>query len=261
MAATLLSANSNGINTNHDVDTLVKIERGSHPDCSILSLGDKNSIGIEEVRLFTSFIKHTAIEGQYKVAIIDPTDNLTLNASNALLKVLEEPTPNSVLILVCNSLGRIPVTVRSRCRIVPIPKPSITTFTKAVNDNIEEKLISSDITDLYELTSGSIGLAINIIERKAHNFIAKIKNCIIENKNLETILDLKQTVAANPDLWPIFCNIFVHFSQQTIKNMAIQGDDYSKALVTYDKNISMLTHCDKLHLDKNSTLVNLFSGE
>ncbi|MGH7121918.1 MAG: DNA polymerase III subunit delta' [Acetobacteraceae bacterium] len=71
---------------------------------------------VDDVRAGTAFLHLTAIEGGFRVVIIDPAESLNGNAANALLKVLEEPPAAALLLLVSAAPGRLPATLRSRCR-------------------------------------------------------------------------------------------------------------------------------------------------
>jgi DNA polymerase-3 subunit delta' len=65
----------------------------------------------------------TSHAGRYKLALIAPADAMNVNAANSLLKTLEEPTPNTLLMLLSASPGRLPATVRSRCHREHIHTP------------------------------------------------------------------------------------------------------------------------------------------
>ncbi len=64
----------------------------------------------------TDFLRLTPAEGGWRVVIVDGAEWLNRNAANALLKILEEPPPRVVLLLVCAAPGRLLPTIRSRCR-------------------------------------------------------------------------------------------------------------------------------------------------
>ncbi len=88
----------------------------THGDIHHLRCEDsKNNIGIEQVRSAIAFANKTSAFGDRKVILIDPAERLNRNASNALLKLLEEPPENTILILVSSQDGNLPATVHSRC--------------------------------------------------------------------------------------------------------------------------------------------------
>ena len=82
------------------------------------------AIKIDQVRALCDFMSKTAQQGGWKVALIEPAEAMNVNAANALLKTLEEPSDNTLLILVCHQLSRVPATIRSRCRLLNFPIPN-----------------------------------------------------------------------------------------------------------------------------------------
>ena len=76
---------------------------------------------VEDVRRTLGFFGHTAGEGGWRVCIVDAADELQYpQASNALLKVLEEPPPRALFLLVSHAPGRLLATIRSRCRYLAL---------------------------------------------------------------------------------------------------------------------------------------------
>ena len=65
----------------------------------------------------------TSHAGRYKVAIIQPADAMNRNAANSLLKTLEEPTDNTLVVLLTALPGRLPATIRSRCQQLQVAVP------------------------------------------------------------------------------------------------------------------------------------------
>ena len=84
---------------------------------------DKKSIGIEQVRELVSELSLTSYEGKGKVAVIEPANEMTVNAANSLLKTLEEPPGDTLLILVADRVGKLPATIFSRCQRIDFPVP------------------------------------------------------------------------------------------------------------------------------------------
>lgn len=84
---------------------------------------DKHSIGIDQVRELVAGLNLTSYEGGGKVAIIEPADAMTTSAANSLLKTLEEPPGDTLLILVVDRPGHLPATIFSRCQRVNVHVP------------------------------------------------------------------------------------------------------------------------------------------
>ncbi len=85
---------------------------------------DKNTIGIEQIRELVASLSLTSYAGGGKVAIIDPANAMTANATNSLLKTLEEPPGDALLILIADRVGQLPATIFSRCQRVNIALPA-----------------------------------------------------------------------------------------------------------------------------------------
>lgn len=110
-----------------------KIMAGAHPD--FLMIGGVRSsdeerksdiIPVDEVRKVPQFLRlKPSVDGGWRVVIVDNADFMNRNAQNALLKILEEPPPQTVLILIAHSIGRLLPTIRSRSRAMAFkPLPS-----------------------------------------------------------------------------------------------------------------------------------------
>jgi len=102
-----------------------KLLAGSvHPDFFDLQPEeDSQVIKVDQVRAMIGKLDLTTSISERKLAYIHPAETMNINAANALLKSLEEPAGNAVLILVSDNPGRLPVTIRSRCQTVTVNQP------------------------------------------------------------------------------------------------------------------------------------------
>ena len=114
-ALRLLGARSDTVD-----DPVVQLaEASAHPDLLILARdeeGGKKAIPVDEARRLPAFFAKAPSMGCYRVAIVDSADDLNVNAANAVLKTLEEPSANGVLFLISHAPGGLLPTIRSRCR-------------------------------------------------------------------------------------------------------------------------------------------------
>jgi len=85
----------------------------SHPD-----LIYQESTAIDDVREVIAQLHQTAHQGNYKIIIFALAESMPMGAMNALLKTLEEPPPQSILILITEFPSLLPLTIRSRCQKV-----------------------------------------------------------------------------------------------------------------------------------------------
>ena len=85
---------------------------------------DRQGVLIEQIRELVSDLQLTSYEGHGKVAIIEPANTMTISAANSLLKTLEEPPGDTLLILIADRTGRLPATVLSRCQRIDFAPPA-----------------------------------------------------------------------------------------------------------------------------------------
>ena len=95
-----------------------KFRSGSHPDFMVVS-PDKGAIKIEQVRRMGLALSYPPYESQTRVVLIEDVHGMRAEAANCLLKTLEEPPPDNLLILTADSAREILPTIASRCQLVP----------------------------------------------------------------------------------------------------------------------------------------------
>jgi DNA polymerase-3 subunit delta' len=111
-----------------------------HPDCNFVCPEEnKTTISIDRIRSLKSFLELTSHQGKGKVGIIHPAESMTYSAANSLLKVLEEPPDETLLILITESIQKLPETVISRMQIHNIRKPSVEETVGWLNNEDTEK--------------------------------------------------------------------------------------------------------------------------
>ena len=92
-----------------------KMAGKNHPDFVVLE-PDGNAIKIDQIRKMQEGLFYKPVDGRKKIVIIDPAEKMNPAAANALLKILEEPPPYAILILVSGKSGMLLSTLRSRCQ-------------------------------------------------------------------------------------------------------------------------------------------------
>jgi len=138
----------------------------------------ETTIPIKDMRDLKSFMSLKPYQGPYRVIVINDAERLTLEASNALLKMLEEPPPFSVILLISSIKGLLPQTVVSRCETVD--------FLPAEAGEVEEflegyKLSRENKEFLIKLSGGRLGLLHDIIDTDS---IDNAKKSVDDLRNL-----------------------------------------------------------------------------
>ncbi len=98
---------------------------GTHPDYQHIAPKEEGrAIGIDQMRDMITWISFKSHASGYKIALITPAEQMTIQTANALLKTLEEPPANSLLLLISSRPAALPATVRSRCQTLRFTPPA-----------------------------------------------------------------------------------------------------------------------------------------
>jgi len=138
---------------------LLTVERAYDPRRRRL----RGEIVVEDAREITNFFRLTAAEEGWRIVIVDGAEEMNRSAANALLKILEEPPRQALLLLVSHSPGRLLPTIRSRCRrfpLVPLPRALLTQLLR----RHRPELTQAEVEPLAALSDGSIGRALELAE-------------------------------------------------------------------------------------------------
>ena len=132
-AAKLLFSLANGHVEDCECSICRQTKNESHPDLSVVC-PDGRFITIKQIRKEQHVLSLIPLVGKVKMTIITDAHAFNTESSNALLKTLEEPLENTVIVLLSSIPARLPATVRSRCRIVNFSSST----PKEVEDYLEE---------------------------------------------------------------------------------------------------------------------------
>lgn len=131
----------------------------SHPDCLYIGLEEnKKNISINQVREFKEKFYLSPMRSNYKVAVIKDADYLSIEASNALLKIIEEPPKNSIVILISENIENLLATIKSRSQIINFNSVSQKKIYDYLLDLGADEKISQELSDF---SGGMPGIAIN----------------------------------------------------------------------------------------------------
>lgn len=160
------------LHTAPDAPIFRQVATGAHPDLLVIERlydekkGKKQgSVAVEEIRRVTPFLRmKAAYDGGWRVVIVDDADTMTTQAQNAILKILEEPPPRTVLILIAHRPGAMVPTIRSRCRVIPFVPPSQEIFNTLIRRE-HPALSGGDLDTLYAIARGSAGRGLMMLEQ------------------------------------------------------------------------------------------------
>ena len=157
-----------GLDGDHPVAR--QVAAGSHPDIFALvpfmqrvEANKKPSaeILVEHVRQAVHFCFMTPSSSAWRVIVVDPAEEMNPNAANALLKVLEEPPSQAVLLLVSHAPARLLPTIRSRCAQLSLSALDDASMTTLLDRHLPET-DGDDRAALARLAEGSVGRALDL---------------------------------------------------------------------------------------------------
>lgn len=157
-----------GLGVAEDDPVARRVELGGHPGVAVLRRGwnektkkFRTAISVEDVRALAELFHLSAADGGWRAALIDPADELNANAANALLKLLEEPPERALFLLVSHAPGRLPPTIRSRCRRLQF-RPLTTADAAVAMTAAAPEIDPSAAQALARLTNGAPGEALRL---------------------------------------------------------------------------------------------------
>jgi DNA polymerase-3 subunit delta' len=158
------------LNTPDDHPIVKFIAAGSHPDMRWLQRlpkekaeGLARNITVKQVRELGEFLNLTPALSDWRAVVIDSADDLEREGANALLKMLEEPPPNTIFFLVSHAPGRLLPTIRSRCRRLDLRKLDDDAMTSVLERQLPEAS-AAERRRLVDLAGGSVGRALATAE-------------------------------------------------------------------------------------------------
>ena len=123
-------------------------------------LAGKKEISIQQIREFERELNYRSFTGKRKIMIVDPATLMNLASQNALLKTLEEPPQDSLIILIAPSAGGLLPTVRSRClriSFAPLARSDVVQYLRT-----QQGMSGDEVEFLAALSMGSIGAAMGL---------------------------------------------------------------------------------------------------
>ena len=182
---------------------------GTHADVHIIQpLEAGKSIGIDQVRDLQQAV-NLRTQGHYKVVIITPAEKLLHNAANALLKTLEEPAGNAVIMLVTHRLASLPLTVRSRCQRIVFNPPSEEVALGWLKGRDEDEAV---LASALAMTDGAPLAAAELM----HSELAAVRQRVLND--MDSLLNGRADPVAMAESW---CKRDAKSSLHWLQRMAI----------------------------------------
>ena len=153
--------------THHNIDccdkcpSCIKAEKSAHPDIFMIGPeGDGRQITISSVRALQESLAYKPFEGLWKIAVIDDAETMNQSAANAFLETLEEPTRQSILVMISSRPDMLLSTIRSRCHRINFSPLPIGTMGELIREKSGELDHDRSLL-LCTLSGGRLGYAMS----------------------------------------------------------------------------------------------------
>lgn len=216
----------------------------------------KTQITVDDVREGCKFLSLTSDE--IRILVFNLADDMNENAQNAVLKTLEEPYPNTLILLLCENPGCMLPTILSRCKKIYLPILSKEEFNSVIQTKHPE-LSSQEISELAFLSGNIIGLADHILNLKGLDIYHRLL-CLLESSDLESnaLLTFAEEVAKDNDVYLLVKDFILKQLAFVAKQETSQDleNAYEKSLI-YMKIKQLLDQVEAINLDKKQVLISI----
>ncbi len=241
------------------------IEARAHPGLLVLArrADEKGklptALKVDEVRKLSSFFGLTAADGGWRVAIIDTADDMSEEAANALLKILEEPPPRGLLLVLAHAPGRLLPTIRSRCQrldLRPLDDETLHTELAQRLPDMNEK----DRAALLQLAEGSLGMALRLASKEGLE-LAREAERLLEahgSPDIPAILALAdRIVSGHEDGLKHFGQFLCQALAKRVRRRAEagKGAGLDRWVELWERFNALFARADALHLEPRQTVL------
>ena len=201
-------------------------------------------ISVDEIRKINHFFSLSSTKSNYRIVIIDNINELSISASNALLKILEEPPSNGIFILISKNKRSVLPTIISRCRILECNFLEFDYFEKAILSLNIKNLSNEKITKLFYMSEGSVGKALEIQQHSGIEIFDKLVQILIfedtqNDENIWELITAKHNFETTKDYHKFLFNLLLSAIAQI-----------SKSLVTKQKSFLINTNINNTNDDE-----------
>ncbi|MEJ2519161.1 MAG: DNA polymerase III subunit delta' [Desulfuromonadales bacterium] len=197
-----------------------KIDHQNHPDLHILE-PDGQSIKIDQVRALQRDLNLKPLEATGKICLVENAEAMTTGAANALLKTLEEPRGDTLLILLTDQPNALLETIRSRCQHLPFSRHPIARIQAEL-----EKQLAIDTTESHVLAALSEGSFKKAFGKDRELYLEQRRELLktltgLSSGSIVPLLDFAEKLAAEKAALADILEIFQAFYRDVM--MALEG--------------------------------------
>jgi len=178
------------------------------------------------------------------------------NAANALLKILEEPPPRGLLILISHAQGRLLPTIRSRTQRLDLRPLDDTTMRRALEQLLPDAS-ANERAQLIQLAEGSLGLALQLSSGEGLKLAADAGSLLSARGNPDYVAlsALADRIARGTDTLAHFGDFLGQAISRRIRERALQNQSDERATTLWEQTAALFERATGLHLDPRQTVL------
>lgn len=199
---------------------------------------DSKIISVYTIRKVIEKLHVSSMSGGWRVVLIDSMDELNNSASNALLKVLEEPPEKTIFFLIVNKLSNVLPTIRSRSRVqkmMPLSKENLKKLCSKFDINLENE-------DILDISNGSFGKIAKLKETSGDLIYNELIESLKNKKSFNTMSIVKK-LNSDIELYDIVLDVIAYFGLSDL----------------YKESLPKINEMINLHLDPEITLFSIIN--
>jgi len=228
----------------------------------------KTRLTVDEIRRTVSFFGTSRGESGWRVTVVDPADDMNAAASNALLKILEEPPDNTLFFIISHSPAKILPTIKSRCQQLALHALSDDQVLQVVaRFGVADNLNDGDKKLLAQLANGSVRQALILAQGEGLELYKKFEAACntLDNPDWSQIHALADgvTLRGREDKY----RLLMHFAENFMETRATGRDGQEKPVATlarwahvWEKSRQSTLLAESYNLDKKQVIINLFQN-
>jgi DNA polymerase-3 subunit delta' len=244
----------------------------SHPDLAVVRRGLRKDgkgysaeIAVGDVRRALELFASAAGAGGYRVCIVDCADDLNLSSANALLKLVEEPPPRSVFLIVAHAPQRVLATIRSRCRrlhLRSLDDGNLRLALRSVGQPPAE--LGGDRLDrAIALAEGSVRRAIEMLDDDRSSLLTTVSTLLetLPRVDSKRVLALAETLARRDaeDAFALTLDTMSRWVSNELETKASLGASRLAPLVEVCEKVARAaTEVDVYNLDRRPLVISMF---
>jgi DNA polymerase-3 subunit delta' len=269
-------AGAQGLDVPKDHPVARQVSALSHPDLILLrrewnekSKRHFTDIRAEDVRAAQNLFHQAAGRGGYRVCILDSAEDLNAQSGNALLKLIEEPPPRSIFLIVAQRPGRVLPTIRSRCRRIALralAPPDIARILTTLGAPWSSAA-AAEIEAAIESSRASLHGVLRLLDGRGLETDARLRRMLGELPSVDwrAVDAIAEQVAAREgvDEYEALLASVYDWLQERVRGGALAGTGDARRLAPYaaawEKLSEAARETEALNLDKRPFVIALFS--